>query len=145
MNSSMEFEYRGALDNKNCALDNKELYELIPVLSHHAAKIIPLLHSYSTWNEIEGAINIGNDGEQFLPENMTRIPVPGMIHARPYKLIHSFSVSDEFKSSELALSSTLSLLNVIFNAVRKGYLPSKTLVNHHGTNVLALITASPGT
>ena len=43
------------------------------------------------------------------------------------------------------MTSTLSLLDVLFNAVRKGNLPSKLLVNHNGTNVLALITASPGT
>ncbi len=71
MNSCMEFECHGILDNQ-------ELYELIPVLSHHAAKVVPLLHSYSNWNEIESAIDIGNDGEPFFPENMAITSVPGI-------------------------------------------------------------------
>ena len=79
----MEFECRGILDHQ-------ELYELIPVLSHHAAQVVPLLHSYSTWNDIESAVNIGNDGEPFFPEIMTITPVPGTIHSlTTLPIIHS--------------------------------------------------------
>jgi len=53
-------------------------------------------------------------------------------------------MTDDFKSAEVALSSSLSLLDVLFNAVRAGTLPNKMIVNHNGTNVLSLITASPG-